>query len=98
MGKLKDSVGEEGKSKTSSGQENSIGNEKRLAQIVMQGVVKMPAKGFMKGQPLRNLILTSEPRLYMTTTEAYDQVEGTYKKDILLFIQLQVKQTKRDEF
>jgi hypothetical protein len=34
----------------------------------------------------------------MTTTEAYDQVEGTYKKDILLFIQLQVKQTKRDEF
>ena len=46
----------------------------------------------------RNLILTNEPRLYMTTTLAFDKVEGLYKKDILLYVQLKVKQKKRDEF
>jgi hypothetical protein len=28
----------------------------------------------------------------------YDKVEGRYKKDIMLFVDLLVKQKKRDEF
>ena len=68
--------------------EDSIKSEKRTVNIVMQGLVKLPAKGFLGSQRQRNLILTNEPRLYMTTTKATDKVDGAYKKDILLFVQL----------
>ena len=88
MGKLKEDASgaaEETKSK-SSATEDSVQEEKRKPKVLLQSVVKLPAKKMLGKEPLRNLILTDEPRLYMTTTEAYDQIEGTYKKDIMLFI------------
>jgi hypothetical protein len=66
--------------------EESTKSEKREVVNIMQGVVKLPAKGFMGSARARNLILTNEPRLYMTTTMATDKIEGAYKKDILLFV------------
>ena len=55
-------------------------------KVILESVVKIPAKGFLGRSPCRNLILTNEPRLYLTTTLSYDKVEGAYKKDILLFV------------
>ena len=78
--------------------EDSKTSEVKEIKVILESVVKTPAKGFLGRQPTRNLILTNEPRLYLTTTLAYDKVEGAYKKDILLFVQLAVKQKKRDEF
>lgn len=34
----------------------------------------------------------------MTTTLFTDKIEGNYKKDILLFVHLSVKQKKREDF
>ena len=42
----------------------------------------------------RNLILTNQPRLYFTSTEAVDGKEDMYLSDIMLFSELEVKANK----
>lgn len=84
-----------GNSKSS---EDSVQSAARQPIEIMSSVVKQSSKKVFGASPCRNLILTSEPRLYLTTSLGFDKVEGVYKKDILLYVQLQVKQKKRDEF
>ena len=59
-------------------------------KIVYQGVVKQKPKKAFKSAKCRNLILTNQPRLYLTTTLESDGKDGLYRSDILLFSNLKI--------
>ena len=48
------------------------------------------SKKLMKREKTRNLVLTNQPRLYITGTLESDGKDGIYKYDILLFSNLKI--------
>ena len=63
---------------------------------IYQGVVmKHPKRSRAFARPrCRNMVLTNQPRLYFTSTEAVDGKEGMYLSDIMLYNDLKVATNK----
>ena len=59
-------------------------------KIIYSGVVKVKSKKAFKSAKCRNLVLTNQPRLYLTTTLESDGKDGLYRSDILLFSNLKI--------
>ena len=59
-----------------------------------KGVVKVKNKKYLQKAKCRNLVLTNQPRLYLTTTLESDGKDGLYRSDILLFSNLRIQARK----
>ena len=66
---------------------------------IFSGVVmKYPKRKKTFARPrCRNMVLTNQPRLYFTSTEAVDGKEGMYLSDIILYSDLKVTKPKNKD-